>query len=116
MMDDKKIDQGLDDFFAAARETEITPSDVLLARIIGDAADHLPHAQITRAATPTGIVTKILDALGGWPSVAGLASASIVGLWVGYVQPGIVEDFTDVLISSDAESYLFDINPSSSLF
>ena len=36
---------------------------------------------------PRGMLRQLVDALGGWPAVAGLATAGVAGLWIGAFPP-----------------------------
>ncbi len=113
---DQRLESELEDFFMAERNTAPALSDILLARIIADAQSQLDTVQPEPAIEETGFFQRLLDGIGGWPSMAGLATASIVGVWIGYVQPPAVEPFAGYLISSDAESYLYDVSPASGIF
>lgn len=115
-MDDKKTVLDLDDFFASERDATYGLSAALMGRIMADAAGNSPARVKDVAPQSASFLTRILESLGGWPSVAGLASASVVGVWIGYAQPGYISSFTDVLISSDADTYLADISPDTGLF
>lgn len=37
-----------------------------------------------------GLLAALLAALGGWPAVAGLASAAVAGVWIGAASPDLV--------------------------
>lgn len=113
---DQRLERELEDFFMTERNAAPDPSDMLLARIMADAQSQIDKAQPEPSIEETGFFQKLLDGIGGWPSMAGLATASIVGVWIGYVQPPAVEPFTGYLISSDAESYLYDVSPASGIF
>jgi hypothetical protein len=92
-------DDFLEDLFARAQKTGATPQDDLVARVLAD-ADAVQaglRSQRARPASP-GLWARILDALGGWPAVSGLAAATVAGVWIGVAPPASVEDVTaDVL-------------------
>ena len=70
-------------FEAAARQAEQEVSPELLARVLADAEAMQP----TPAALPQRRVARrrgILAALGGWPSLGGLAAATVAGIWIGF--------------------------------
>lgn len=97
MSDDRQTetprDDGLEAFFAAARADAPTPSDDLVARILAD-ADAVHPAPVAlaprRSASPAW--RDVLRGIGGWPALAGLATATVAGLWIG-VQPPSGLDF-----------------------
>ncbi|MGI3168023.1 hypothetical protein ACRARG_02645 [Pseudooceanicola sp. C21-150M6] len=84
-------DSGLEPYFAAARRTMPAPSSDLLARIGADAfavQDEQSHARLQpRVSDRRGPLAAVLALLGGWPSLAGLATAGIAGLAVGMFGP-----------------------------
>ncbi|WP_407492772.1 hypothetical protein [Pseudooceanicola sp. MF1-13] len=115
-MHDQIDDQGLDLFFDAARRTPAQPSEDVLARIAGDAA----RVQAGFGATVlrprrAGRVSQFLAAIGGWPAMAGLATAGVAGLWIGAVPPAFVETLTSGVITTadtaDDDLYLVDPLP-----
>ncbi|MGI1663541.1 dihydroorotate dehydrogenase [Palleronia sp. KMU-117] len=86
----------LDHFFAAARAQRPEPGVDLLARIAAEAeataaARARPGPASARANGRQGRsgvwLGDWLAAIGGWPAVAGLATATVAGLWIGYAQP-----------------------------
>lgn len=87
-LDDDKM---LEAFFEAARDDAPVPSQDLMARILADAQAELPvPAPIVRqAAAPRrrGLLASLLAAVGGWPSVATMATATVAGIWIGFAQP-----------------------------
>jgi len=96
MTDDKTIptDAELDALFAAAVRDAPTPSGDLLQRIVADAdmvsaARQAPPLRVRR-----GLVDRLMAALGGWPAVAGLATATVVGIWIGYASPDALNGLT----------------------
>jgi hypothetical protein len=73
---------GLEALFAEARRER--PPGALVARVLADAEAVQPGR--ARA----GIGAAVLRAIGGWPSVAGLAAASAAGLVIGFAAPDAV--------------------------
>jgi len=71
----------LEAFFDAARRTTPVASEDMLARVLADAETVRTAAQArrTRPVRPA----RLRDLLGGWPSMAGLAAATLAGLWIG---------------------------------
>lgn len=87
-MSDKDRDTELEAFFGAARDTAPVPGDDLVARVLADAAAVQPRQQ--RIARPAR--QSWFRALGGWPSLAGLATATIAGVTIGVADPATVGD------------------------
>ena len=78
----------LDAFFAEARGRAPDPSPALVARVLADA--EAEQARIVRSAAPgaarSGLGSAwrgVLDMLGGWGGIGGLAAAGITGIWIG---------------------------------
>ena len=86
--EDTSGDNGLEGHFRAARVGEGPPPDALMARILADAESHL--VQPGSARRGRGAFKAVLRTLGGWPAVAGLAAASMVGIWIGAAAPDLV--------------------------
>nr|WP_319247053.1 hypothetical protein [uncultured Celeribacter sp.] len=97
---DKKRDAAPDDLalealFAEAREAAPIPSGDLLARIMADAeterAARFGEKQPPQPAPSRHpVIAAMVAALGGWRSVAGLATAGVAGLAIGLGAPGAV--------------------------
>jgi len=101
MTNDRDTDM-LDAAFAAARTSAPAPSDDLLNRIMMDADAVLNNAE--RMRTPPRIRPSwremLFDAIGGWPSLGGLAAATVAGLWIGISPPAVLGDYS-VLLSGE---------------
>jgi len=86
-----EIDRLLEAHFAAARQA--TPPEALLARVLADAEAARPVAGGARSglggrpAAPAGVFSRLRAAVGGWPALAGLAAATLAGLWIGVAAP-----------------------------
>lgn len=79
----------LDDFFAAARDARTPASDALMARVLDDGLTVQAEMAERDVATPdigagTGLWAGLLSALGGWPAIAGLGTAAVAGVWIGF--------------------------------
>jgi len=88
------MDKELDDFFAAARGAP-EPSEDLMARVLADAAALQPEA---RGFAPVdvpqpGLWASVMEMIGGWPALSGVAAAGVAGLWLGVAPPASIEDF-----------------------
>jgi hypothetical protein len=100
-------DDMLDDLFAQVARVDVQPSDALLARVLADADDVQAAFQPEQAATPSGLWTRLLDALGGWPAVSGLAAATVAGVWIGVAPPTSVQDLTASMMGDEVSVDLF---------
>lgn len=93
---------GLDAFFAAARTEEPALPDALMARILADAA----MVQAARPPAPVaprrrGSLWHTLSlAIGGRGAVAGLLSATLAGLWLGFSPPAQLAPLTRSITQS----------------
>lgn len=84
----------LDDLFDLAREVQVAPSDDLMARIIADADEIQTMPSALPKAAPVSIIGGLMDLIGGWKALGGLATATATGLWIGISPPTAFEDFT----------------------
>ncbi|CUH65687.1 hypothetical protein TG4357_02002 [Thalassovita gelatinovora] len=101
-------------FFDAARHRAEDPSADLMQRVLDDALAEQRLQQSAPAPMPvarSGLLRQFLAAIGGWPAVAGLATASVTGLWIGVNPPAAVTDTAESYLSSGADSYLVDMMP-----
>lgn len=78
----------------------------LMARVLADAervqAGFAPVASPRAAPQRTGLWAQIGVVLGGWPAVAGLAAASVCGLWLGISPPQGLSDTAALYYSDDS--------------
>ncbi len=94
MADTDKALEELEDLFAAARSARPGMPAHLNTAILADAA----RAQAGfSAARPARAVRQpkwrqLVEAIGGWPAMGGLAAASAAGLWIGMAPPSFVPD------------------------
>lgn len=90
-------DAGLDLFFAAARGPEGRPAPLpapLMQRILADAAAvaAAPHGVAEVMTARPGLFRSAWAALGGWPAVAGMVTATLAGVWLGFARPAVMTD------------------------
>lgn len=86
----------LEDFFEAARkETPALHAD-LSTRILSDAEDILTARDAAQTETSGFSFRRGLHLLGGWPTLAGLATATAAGLWIGISPPAVFEPYLGV--------------------
>jgi len=112
----------LDDLFAAARAAAPQPSDALLARVGADGLRLLPRPPAHTARPSTlrprglrGLLADMVLAVGGLGGAAGLASAMLAGLWIGFAQPQGLSVLTEGLttgLSFDAALDSVELIPS----
>lgn len=94
----------LDDFFKAARAERASPSPDLMARVLADAYDLQPASVIQRAPAirrpRRGFWRPLAEALGGAGALAGLGTAAVAGLYIGYASPSSLDWLTGLLQST----------------
>lgn len=93
----------LDDLFATARKAAPVPPADLVARVLEDArqAQPRPVAPLRAAPSPGGGLWGALAGLfGGGGVLAGMGTAAVAGLFMGFAMPDQVLALTDVLASS----------------
>ncbi len=96
----------LDDLFGAARR-QVTPLPAdLEARIVADGLALQRSRQAAEVVAPVGRplsgLGRLLDLLGGWPALGGLATACAAGIWLGVAPPQILPDPLGLLQSAEA--------------
>ncbi len=91
----------LQPFFEAARADTPMPSGDLMARIEADALAMMPEPAGLVSAPQRGIFGQLLDLVGGWPAVSGLAAATAAGVWIGVSPPVSVSDSVASLLGQD---------------
>jgi hypothetical protein len=98
-------ESGLDALFAEARRER--PPAALVARVLADAEAARPGRR------PERFGAAILRAIGGWPSAAGLAAASVAGLLIGFAAPETVPFVGTATVTQTADSTydLIDLAP-----
>ncbi|SLN22342.1 hypothetical protein ROA7450_00829 [Roseovarius albus] len=95
----------LDECFAAARQDTTAAPDDLITKILADAGTmQQEFATQSLVATPVraGLFARVSQALGGWPSITGLATASLAGVWIGMSAPAGLEGVTQALVGAEA--------------
>ncbi|GKY88603.1 hypothetical protein [Sinisalibacter aestuarii] len=104
MMDD----MALEALFEASRTEAPLPSEALLARIMAD-AEAEAAARERPAQSPvrprTGVIAAVLGVLGGWPAVAGMVTATVAGIWVGFAAPDQLNTLAGGLLLTDDSGF-----------
>jgi len=105
----------VDQLFDAARDSRPQPSDALMARIVADADREINagHATVApySAHRRRSLMTALGDAIGGWPALAGLTTATLAGVWIGFASPYAISDLSDVIFSNETTYDLGDFMP-----
>jgi len=106
-------DDALDALFAQARADAPRMPDRLQARILADAQavqDSAVQAGPVRTASPerVGLLQRISAAVGGWPALGGMITASVLGLWIGAAPPAFLPDAAQYLDQTAQEVDVFD--------
>ncbi|THD85834.1 dihydroorotate dehydrogenase [Aliigemmobacter aestuarii] len=100
-------DDQLDDLFATARETRAEASPDFLARVLADAYAAQPEPDTTPAAMPAalapraappGLWARLSAAFGGSFGLAGVATAGLAGVWLGFAPPAGLSPLTETLL------------------
>lgn len=125
MVTDRKSDKELEAFFAAARREGdgAEASASLMTRILEDAeaerfarehkvegwAEASYEAGVAGTSARPGLLSGLLDVLGGWPSLAGLTAATLAGIWIGYSPPTGLDTLSQSLLLLDGDSGYSDV-------
>lgn len=105
-------ERDLHGMFDLARASGPAPSAGLMARVLADAYDAQP--QMVPAPIPVVLPTRpvwqqtlasLAAALGGGGGLAGLGTAAIAGLFIGYASPDLSDWMNGAIFSGSAESY-----------
>lgn len=103
----------LDELFSQARSQDVSPTPDFVERVLQDALD--AQAAHVPAAVPTppraSWLRQLLSAIGGWPAVAGLATAGVAGLWIGVNPPDMMATTAENFLGTSSDLYLVDLMP-----
>lgn len=84
----------LDDLLARAARRPEVPSDALMERVLADALALQPQAPAFRPAARPGFLARLAGLFGGPPALAGLGTAAVFGLAMGYLSPTTLDYLT----------------------
>lgn len=89
-------DDELDRLLAAAARQAPTPSEALMERVLADALALQPQTPAFQAKTAPqpGLMAWLAGLFGGPPALAGLGTAAILGLALGYSSPATLDYLT----------------------
>ncbi|MDG2257474.1 MAG: hypothetical protein P8L68_03160 [Paracoccaceae bacterium] len=109
MTDDSEKMMDLETFFEAGRKDAPEFSAALMSRIIDDIDSVADQREAPEpVAKGKGLLGRILDGIGGWPAVSGMATAGIVGIVVGISPPEAISEFTSAYVNGTTDLYLVD--------
>lgn len=108
-MSDKTQTGDLSAFFDALETQDLTPGADFMAKLEMQALAEMPAAPSEPASVPpvaasdnqTGLLTKLLDVLGGWTGAGGLATACAMGVVIGLNATSGVMAYT----TTDTDTY-----------
>jgi hypothetical protein len=92
-------EQDLDDLFAEARAQEPPENAGLMARVLADAERNMPKPVVRVVRRRPGFWAQAAAALGGGGVLAGLGTAAVAGVMLGFVQPTSVSAVTDMIFA-----------------
>jgi len=108
-------DSALNTLFDAAPAAQ--PTAALTARILRDAAAHQPPTDRRGAAPQRGLFASLAEAIGGWPTLGGLATATLAGLYIGFAQPDLLSgQGAEFVLDLTEEDALIGLLPGDTLF
>ncbi len=103
-------EKDLDMLFEQARSAPPEPSHDFLARVLSDAEAMQPapagvmSAPVVKRSAIGAFFAGLGDAIGGWPAVAGLATAAVTGVYIGISPP---QSLSAPLAAAFGETSLF---------
>lgn len=102
MVDTDRSETDLEQVFAAARGAEPGLPDGLEQRILRDARMVQAEWAQCAGAARAPRWRSVLDLLGGWPAMAGMAAACAAGVWIGFAPPQALPDPAQLVLSEPA--------------
>ena len=95
--------EDLDALLAMSRTEIMAPSTVLTARVLADADRLQPRSGGSKAgggATGPGVWAMLAAVFGGGGVLAGMGTAAVAGLYLGFVQPASFLNLADALLNA----------------
>lgn len=110
-------DKDLDDLLGLAARDRPLPAADLIDRVLAEGLALQPQPVPLAAASPTrqaGWLSRLAAAFGGAPALAGVGSAMVLGLAVGYLDPATLDNLTGGLTGglTGTEAGTLDLFPS----
>jgi hypothetical protein len=91
-------DDELDRLLATSARQAPTPSEALMERVLADALALQPQTPVLQPAVATaarpGLMDRLAGLFGGPPALAGLGTAAVFGLALGYSSPATLDYLT----------------------
>lgn len=89
-------DDDIDLLLAKAAQKTMVPSDALMERVLADALALQRSAPLIRRPDPSpqGFFARLAAMFGGPPALAGLGTAAVFGLALGYYSPATLDYLT----------------------
>lgn len=100
----------LDSLFDLARAERPEADAALLARVQAN-ADRVLAERAPPARAPRRRIADFFAAFGGWPAAAGMAAATLAGVWVGIDPPAALSGLGVEMLSDPSETYFDDLYP-----
>jgi hypothetical protein len=97
----------IDRLLADMSAHDTSPSDDLMARVLGDAAIVQEQLAAVPTRKPVSMWVQFGQLIGGWPALGGLAAAGVAGLWIGVAPPANLETFAAEMIGNTETVDLF---------
>lgn len=97
-------DKDLDGLFALAARDRPLPSPALMDRVLADALAAQPQPAGPRARpaqAPQSLLARLAAAFGGAPVLAGVFSAAVAGVALGYLNPASMDVLTGGLTGTE---------------
>lgn len=114
MTEEHDNDALLEAHFRAARDFPAEPGADLLARVMADAEatqERLSRQAPVEVPARSGRLAEMFRALGGWPAVAGLSTATLAGIWIGVAAPDGLATTAVALMGAGEAAYVIDLEP-----
>jgi len=105
---------GLDALLDLARQTRAEPSPALLGRVYADATAELDLHDPQAVALPhrkKKPVAALVAAVGGWPAMVGMATATVAGVWIGISPPDGLVNLGGGYFYSETDLYFTELMP-----
>lgn len=95
-------DKDLDGLFALAARDRPTPSPALMDRVLADALAAQPQPrELAPAPVRPGLLARFAAMFGGAPVLAGVCSAAVAGVALGYLNPASMDVLTGGLTGTE---------------
>jgi hypothetical protein len=110
--DDETDTRRLEGLFAQAAASSPRPSSGLMDRVLADAlAQQAPPLRRLGTVPRPGLLARLVALIGGAPVLAGACSAAVIGVTLGYLDPGTLDMLTGGGVWAATET--LDLFPSS---